>query len=499
MTCVESGQSISYRDLESRSRMLANVLLDWGLEPGDRIALFMENCPDYMTVIWSGIMIGLRVVPVNRYLKSDELAYILEDSGSSVLFVSAKLETQASRLNRDSRSKLKRFVAVDGTIEGFQSLDGLLTHASGQPVPDLPLGGTMAYTSGSTGRPKGAVLPTENRLYSEGLGQMAEWMGPMLSFNPGDRFFVAAPLYHTAPLSIAVSTLACGGTLVLMEKFDPAATLQAIDSYGVTHAYLVPTMFVRILKLPEAQRARFDVSRIRAVLHTGESCPVPLKQQMIDWWGPVFIEMYGGSELAQGTMITSQEWLEKPGSVGRGYGCTVHILDHNGDELASGLSGGVFFEAENTEGAYYHNDPEKTRSARSSHGWVSMGDLGYVDEDGYLFLVGRKQNMVVSGGVNIYPKETEDLLLQHDSVLDVVCFGLPDSDMGERLVAVVELRPDSADEQLIANELTEYCRGSIATYKCPKNFYFEETLPRLPTGKIRLHEIRDKYLKVAGA
>jgi long-chain acyl-CoA synthetase len=491
---AETGATTSYFSLEEDSRALAAALVGWGFAPGDRIAVFMDNEPAYLTVLWAGLRAGLRVVPINRYLKSPEVTYIVRDSDSRALFASDTMAGVAANVAVSLSGDVEHFISTGARIDGFVRLDEILPLHAQRQVEDRNIGAVMTYTSGTTGRPKGVYTDLPERPYRDGMGAAVDWIGPMLDFDAGDLFFVAAPLYHTAPLSMAVSVLAAGGTLVLMRKFDPAIALHTIQKYKITHGYLVPTMMLRMLKLPEEQRARFDPSGTVCFIHTGEPCPAAVKSAMIEWWGPKFIDMYGASELPQGTLIDSKDWLRKPGSVGRPFGCKIHILDDAGRELGPGESGTIYIEASESGTMRYHKAPEKTASTRNEQGWVTVGDIGHLDEDGFLFLTDRKSNVVISGGVNIYPRECEDVLLLHPEVTDAVCLGLPDSEMGERLVAVVEPRPGASADDALAQALVDYCRERIANYKCPRQVFFWSELPRLPTGKIAKKDVRQTLL-----
>jgi long-chain acyl-CoA synthetase len=491
---AESGVSTSYLSLEEESRALAAAMVDWGFVVGDRIAVFMDNEPAFLTVLWAGLRAGLRIVPINRYLKPSEVEYIVRDSDSRALFASSEMADVAASVASSLGNNIEHCVSTGAHIDGFVVLDDLLASYAQSLVEDRTVGAVMTYTSGTTGRPKGVYSGLPERSYRDGLGETVDWIGPMLGFHAGDRFFIAAPLYHTAPLSMAVSVLATGGTLVLMRKFDPATALQSIQEYSVSHGYLVPTMMLRMLKLPAEQRARFNPSGTIAFMHTGEPCPPAVKRAMIEWWGPKFLDMYGASELPQGTLIDSTDWLRKPGSVGRPFGCEIHILDDAGRELGPGEPGMIYLDAPESGTMRYHKAPEKTAATRNEQGWVTVGDIGYLDEDGFLFLTDRKSNVVISGGVNIYPRECEDALLLHPEVTDAVCLGLPDSEMGERLVAVVEPRSGVAASDALAESLVDYCRERIANYKCPRQVFFWSELPRMPTGKIARRDVRQALI-----
>jgi len=491
---VETGEVLTYRDLEMGSRRLAWKFEQWGFEPGERIAIFMDNRPEVFIILWAGLRMGLRIVPINRFLKTDEVAFIIEDSDARAVFTSDILNDIVAPLPGENLAGVEQFITAGDAPEGFSSLNEILASGRPEPSPERPLGATMFYTSGTTGRPKGTFSALSGQIYQEGLGEMASWLDPMMNFKPGDSFFIAAPYYHTATCSCAIAVQAVGGTLLMMKKFDAASALAAMQQYRITHGYLVPTMFVRMLKLPEAERAAFDPSAVVCILHTGEPCSPDVKLAMIEWWGPKFIDMYGASELPMGTLITSEESLRKPGSVGLPFDCTIHITDDEGNELPAGEIGTIYFEPTTAPKAVYHKHSVKKEDSLHARGWISVGDVGYLDEDGYLFLTDRKNYIVISGGVNIYPRESEIALLAHPDVLDVVSFGLPDPDMGERLVSVVEAVSGVTPDEDLAQRIIAHCRAKIAHYKCPKEIFFEDELPRLPTGKIYKNVIRDEYL-----
>lgn len=495
ITIVETGQSISYGDLERRSERLARSILDWGLQPGDRIALFMENRIEFFEVLWAALRLGLRVVPVNRFLKAEEAAYIVEDSDSRAVFASDALADAARAIRDIAPSKVTHYIATGEGLDGFTPLERLIADAPDLDVPDTVHGTTMFYTSGTTGRPKGAIVGMPTRTYSEGLGEFVDWIGPMMGFEPGNAVFVAAPVYHSAPCSMAIAALACGGTLVLMQKFDAGAALEAMQKHKVRQGYLVPTMMLRMLKLPDEVRRAFDPSNLVCFLHTGEPCAPDVKKAIIDWWGPVLLEMYGASELPQGgTLITSEEWLRKPGSVGRAFDSTIHILDDRGQELPAGIPGNIYFEiAAGAATSTYHKQEKTAAESGPPDNWIAFGDIGYLDDEGFLFLTERKHHMVISGGVNIYPRESEVVLLMHPDILDAACFGIADADMGERLVAAVQLQPGTSRRDDLELRLIDHCKSQIAGYKCPRQIFFEDELPRLPTGKIYKNVLRDKY------
>jgi long-chain acyl-CoA synthetase len=493
---AETGEIITFSELESQSRRLAQALAAAGLRQGDHVAILMTNRLEYFVAMWATWRSGLRLVPVNRFLTPSEAAYIVNDSGSRVLIVSDDLTELA-----ESVALLAQGVAVfwmaGGSSSKFADLSEVLSTFPPERLPNERQGGFMCYTSGSTGQPKGVILPLPDHSINAGWPWVKEWFAAICPVDPESRMLVPAPMYHSGPLYWSLATLSLGGSVVIMQKFDATAALRTIEKYQVTDAYFVPTMFVRMLKLPPADRRAFNVSSLRSVVHMAEPCPPDIKRQMIDWWGPVISEVYGASEFLEGTWISSSEWLTRPGSVGRAKDCIVHILDDEGRELPAHSIGHIFFESPSGNSSAYFNDQGKTDDAHTRDGWLKSGDVGYVDDEGYLFLTDRTNFMIISGGVNIYPREAENILIGHELVLDAAVVGVPDPEMGERVVAAIVLRATQTPSPELAADLIAYCRRRLAHYKCPQQIIFEHELPRLGTGKIYKQVLRDRYKNAA--
>jgi long-chain acyl-CoA synthetase len=492
-----TGEALSYRELDQRSNRLARLLHAEGLRRGDTLALFMENNIRYLEVAWAALRAGLYLTAVNRYLTAEEAAYIINDCDARALVSSSAMADVAAALPPRLPS-CRRFLMVDKAIPGWESYEQAVAAIDPVPLEQEWSGELMLYSSGTTGRPKGVkralrdVPPSDDSLYTT----LVEDYG----FAEDTIYLSPAPMYHAAPLVFSLAVQRCGGTVLMMPRFDALEALALVERYRVTHAQFVPTMFVRMLKLDPPERARFDLSSLRCAIHAAAPCPVAVKRAMIDWWGPILHEYYGGTEGNGRTAITSAEWLERPGSVGRARLGTLHIGDETGAELPPGTPGLVYFEREALPFAY-HKDEVRTRAAQHPvhPTWTTLGDVGYVDEEGYLFLTDRKAFMIISGGVNIYPQEIEDVLIAHPKVRDVAVFGLPDAEMGERVVAVVEPMEGVAPGLDLADELLDHAARHLARYKLPKTIDFVAELPRLPTGKLYKKALREEYLARLGA
>jgi len=469
-----SGRSLSYVELEAASNRIAHVLRDLGLRAGDHLAILMENEIDLFPVVWAAQRIGLLYTPVNWHLAVDEVAYVVDNCGARVLVSSPSLESlAAASVERCSRS-VTRLVAGANLAE-------LAAAAPGTPVRNETEGYYMLYSSGTTGRPKGIVPDLPGDPFGTGI-QIDHMMAQAFGFGRDTTYLSPGPLYHAAPLGWSLGTLRNGGTVVVMERFDAAEALALVELHRVTHAQFVPTMFVRMLKLDQAQRASYDVSSLRVVVHAGAPCPVEVKRRMIDWLGPKLVEFYAGSEGTGFFMIDSPIWLERPGSVGRPVLGKVHIADDAGNELPPGAIGTVWFSE--VRAFEYHGDPEKTAGAWNDRGWNTLGDLGCVDEDGFLYLSDRRTDLVISGGVNIYPREIEDVLVLHPSVTDVAVVGVPDAEFGQRLHAFVQPADGAQAGSPLEADLVAFAREHLAGFKVPRQFTFVDDLPRLPSGKV---------------
>lgn len=487
-----SGQVVTYAEFEAQANQLAHWLRQQGLAPRDHFAIFMENNAEYLPCCAAGERSGLYYTCVNSYLQADELAYILDNSESRVLITSVeKLPVAQAAMAQAPGVTRCLVVGGDGPDAAlFAELHTALASQPTTPIENECLGTSMLYSSGTTGRPKGILRPLPDALPSEPL-PLYEFLLGIWKYREDMVYLSPAPLYHSAPQAATGLTLRMGGTVIVMERFDPERYLELVGEHHVTHSQLVPTMFSRMLKLPEAQRRAYDLSSFETVVHAAAPCPVQVKQQMIDWWGPIIIEYYGATEGLGFAMCDSQEWLAHPGTVGRVVLGTLHVLDEAGQELPEGEPGELWFETA-TEFSYFNN-PEKTRESTSADGRMStVGDVGYV-KDGYLFLTDRSTFMIISGGVNIYPQETEDLLITHPMVMDAAVFGVPNEDLGEEVKAVVQLMDGVPQNDATVEALLAFCREHLARHKCPRSIDFEAELPRLPTGKLYKRLLKDRY------
>jgi fatty-acyl-CoA synthase len=486
--------TVSYQQLEERSLRLARVLREAGLGKGDHIAFLSDNSPEAFEVYWAGLRSGMYVTGINHHLSAEEAAYIVTDCGAKALVVSAaKAELAAQVAGQVPEVPVR--LAFGGPVEGYRDYAEALAGVSAEPLDDQPRGIDMLYSSGTTGRPKGIKPALPDRQVDEPGDMMVAVFGQVYRLDADTVYYSPAPVYHAAPLRFGGIVHALGGTLVMARKFGAEPALAAIDRYRVTHSQWVPTMFVRMLKLPAEVRDGFDVSSLQVAIHAAAPCPVDVKQQMIDWWGPILEEYYGATEGNGVTMINSAQWLEKPGSVGKAGLGVIRVCDDDGKELPVGEVGTVYFERE--EVAFeYHNDPEKTRSGQHPEQptWSTTGDVGYLDEDGFLYLTDRKAFMIISGGVNIYPQEIEDCLTLHPKVYDVAVIGIPDPEMGEQVKAVVQPAEGAEAGPTLADELMEFVRARIARYKCPRSIDFTDNLPRSATGKLVKRELKARYI-----
>jgi long-chain acyl-CoA synthetase len=472
------------------STQLARALRDRGRKRGDCIAILMYNDARHLNVCWAAQRSGMYFVPVNWHLTSPEILHILKDSNARALITNTHNAPSAADLLVLAPS-LNTRIALDVELTGFEDYEEILSLQPADHLMDESEGSDLIYTSGTSGYPKGGFKPLpENHPSDPDPGP--EGFTQLYSMDVDSRFLTpGAPLYHSAPHKFAMAITRLGGTNVIMKKFDPCLALKAIDEHKVTHSQWVPTMFVRLLRLDDAQRKEYDLSSQVVALHAAAPCPISIKEQMISWWGPIIHEYYGGSEGGTFTCLSSTEWLDHKGSVGRAMIGILHIVDDEGFEVPTGEVGIVY--GENGAPICYLNDPEKTAQAHSAEGWTTVGDVGYVDADGYLYLTDRKDHMIISGGVNIYPQEAENVLIQHPLVADVAVIGIPNDDFGEEVKGVVELIEGEIGIEQLGFELVEYCRAQLAAYKCPRSIDFTEQLPRAPSGKLYKRRLRDQY------
>lgn len=485
-----SGEVVTYRELDDRSKQFAQLLHAAGLRPGDHVAVMLENHPRYFEIFWGAQRSGLYITPINWHLTADEAGFIIEDCGAAALVVSSALAPVVRDLEPRLAGVRVRLM-VDGTVDGWESYeDAIATHPAAA-LDDEVEGNFMFYSSGTTGRPKGIKPGIAPAPFGTGGGALVSLIQMMYGFTADTVYLCPAPLYHAAPLGWTTACQRLGGTVVVMEKFDPLACLELIERHRVTHAQFVPTHFIRMLKLDPAERARHDHSSLRMVVHAAAPCPAEVKRRMIEWWGPIVNEYYAGSEGNGFCAIDSEQALTHPGSVGRSLRGTLHICDDDGNELPAGEAGQIWFESELR--FEYHNDPAKTASAYNGRGWSSLGDIGYLDADGFLYLTDRASHMIISGGVNIYPQEVENELALHPQVADVAVIGVPNADLGEEVKAVVLPARDAVPGDELAAALIAHCRDRLAHFKCPVSVDFVDELPRLPSGKLLKRQLRSRY------
>lgn len=484
---AETGETLSYAELDARSNRVAQLFRARGLKRGDTVAFFLENHLRYLELAWGAQRSGLYYVCISCKLTAPEVDYILADSAARLLVTQAALARVAGALETPGVARLM----LDGAAPGFEDAEAALALMPPEPIEDESAGVDMLYSSGTTGRPKGVKVALPDPPGIDTPNALVMLAHHLYGIGPDSIYLCPAPLYHAAPLRWTMTTQRFGGTAVVMAHFDPEAALQAIERYKVTHAQFVPTHFVRMLKLPEAVRARYDTSSLKVAFHAAAPCPVPVKQAMFDWWGPIIHEYYAGSEGNGMTAIGPADWLAHPGSVGRAVHGKVHVCDEDGNELGPRETGLIYFESDTK--FEYHNDPGKTASARNRHGWSTLGDVGWVDADGFLYLTDRQSFMIISGGVNIYPQEIENHLVTHPAVADVAVVGGPHDEMGEEVIAVVQLVPGQAGSPELVSELTAFCRQSLSGIKTPRRIDFVEELPRHATGKLYKRLLRDRY------
>ncbi len=486
-----SGKQVSFAEMEAGTNRLAHLLRESGLVEGDSIAVVMENNEHIHVVMWAARRIGLYYSLINTHLTAAEAAYIVANSGARAVIGSRATRPVCEELGEhlsDGLSALR--LIADGELDGWRRYPECVADCPDTPVADEREGELLQYSSGTTGRPKGIIRELTHATPAE-APLLLRPLFDKVGITTDSVYLSPAPLYHTAPAYWSMTAQSLGATTVVMERFDPRGALEAIERYGITHGQFVPAMFVRMLKLPEPVRNSYDVSSLRRVVHAAAPCPVAIKKAMIDWWGPIIDEFYSSSEGAGTTYITAQEWLTHPGSVGRALTGVLHILDDNQQELPPGQAGDIY-----CEGGLpftYLGDVAKTAASRDPRGWATVGDVGYLDEDGYLYLTDRRHHMIISGGVNIYPQEAEDLLISHPEVLDAAVFGIPDPEMGQSVKAVVQASDPSDATEEFAAELMSWLRTRLAHYKCPRSISFESSLPRTDTGKLYKRTLIDKY------
>ncbi|TDD88128.1 hypothetical protein E1293_06720 [Actinomadura darangshiensis] len=485
--------STTWRDLDARTGRLANALRALGLATGDAIAIHSGNRREYFELMCAAVHVGLRYVMVNWHWTADELRYVLEDSGARALFSEDAFGGVAREASEGL--DLAARIAFGDPVEGFTAYEDFLATAEQEEIADPAMGYPMFYTSGTTGRPKG-VSRTRTGVGApiETATLLGEVFADVLKIPPNGRSLLAGPVYHSAQWLWSFMFLLVGRSVVIRRNFDPAETLRLIDEYAITNVHLVPTQFVRLLRLDEAARSAFDGSSLAVVWHGAAPCSPEVKRRMIDWLGPIVSEYYGSTEASVNSVITAPEWLDKPGSVGRPLPTTeVHVLREDGEPAAPGERGQIYFRYTSGDDVEYWGDEEKTRSVHRADGLFTTGDAGHLDEDGYLFLADRVIDMIISGGVNIYPAEIEGVLITHPAVRDVAVFGVPDEEFGEQVKAAVELTDGGSPSDALAAELIAHVRASLAGYKAPRSVDFVDAMPRTPTGKLYKRLLRAPY------
>lgn len=484
-----SGEVVTYRELHQRANRIARLLRSLGLQPGDHVAFCMENHPWFLSIAWGAHYAGLYYTAISSRLTADEVAYIVDDCGARVFITSAQRADIAAPVRAATPTVEHHFV-LDAEIEGYAAFLEAVAAQSDDDLEDATEGVDMLYSSGTTGRPKGVKVA--RREVPLGVADtLFLLVAGLFGANESTVYLSPAPLYHAAPLRFCLAVQRAGGTVVVMEHFDAEEFLRLVEKHKITHSQLVPTMFVRFLKLPDAVRLKYDMSSLRCAIHAAAPCPIPTKEKMIEWWGPIIWEYYAGTEGNGLTICNSTEWMAHKGTVGRAIVGTLRICDEDGNELPQGEAGTIYFA--DGRPFQYHNDARKTAESRHPKGWSTLGDVGYVDKDGFLHLTDRKAFMIISGGVNIYPQEAENLLITHPKVMDCAVFGVPNADFGEEVKAVVQPRDMADAGPALAEELIAHCRKHLADIKCPRSIDFEPELPRHPTGKLYKRLLRDRY------
>jgi acyl-CoA synthetase (AMP-forming)/AMP-acid ligase II len=485
---ASTGETVTYGQMEERSNRGAQLFRKLGLKTSDGIAIFMENNVHYLPIVWAAQRSGLYFTCISSRLTAGEVEYIVGDCNAKVFITSKAMADVAAEL-ATRMPGVKKFM-LNGTIPGYESGEDAVAQVPATPIADESPGTDMLYSSGTTGRPKGVKRALTGGALVQ-VNPLTMLVKMLYRFDESMVYLSPAPLYHAAPLRYNMAVHVFGGTTIVMEHFDAEQALDLIGKRKATHSQWVPSMFVRMLKLPEAERKKYDVGSMQVAIHAAAPCPIPVKKQMIEWWGPVIYEYYAGTEGNGFCAITSEEWLAHPGSVGKALLGELHIVGEDGKECATGESGTIYF-ANGPEFAY-HNDAKKTAEARNDKGWSTLGDVGYVDKDGYLYLTDRKAFMIISGGVNIYPQEAENVLINHPKVADVAVFGVPNEDFGEEVKAVVQPLNWADATPALAEDLVAYCKQHLSAIKCPRSVDFERELPRHPTGKLYKRLIRDRY------
>ena len=481
----------TFGELNAKVNQLARVLRSAGLKPDDGVAMLLTNRPEFIEVYYACMRTGLRVTPINWHLTGDNASYIVANCEAKAFIADARCAQPAIDALNDNAGQVKLALAAGGPIEGFLDYSETIAGEDGSDIEDPEIGTNMLYTSGTTGRPKGVYRP---RVVPDPKGNVTVTRAQSAAaWKPGnDMCLCTGPAYHAAPLAFNINgPLVEGVGTVLMDKWDPEETLRLVEEHKVTHTHMVATMFHRLLALPDETRQQYDTSSLRYVVHGAAPCPVHVKHAMMEWLGPVVYEYYAATEGGGGFFIDPEEWLAKPGSVGKAPGADNRIYDDEGNELPTGEVGTIYFKAPALKFQYYKDTDKTAGSYRGEY--FTLGDMGYFDEDGYLFLTGRNAETIISGGVNIYPQETDDVLLKHPAVADVCTVGVPSDEWGEDVKSVVQLKEGFEQDQAMVANLIGFCKEHLPGFKSPKTIDFIDDLPRLPSGKIQRRLVRAPY------
>lgn len=484
-----SGEILTYGALEAASNQTAQLFRNIGLGVGDSIVLFCQNDPRYYEIVWGAYRAGLYYTPVSWHSKPEEIQYIIENSGAKAFLASARFAQTAKKALDLIDGALPAF-SIFGDIDGFERYEDARASMPDAPLDEETSGREMLYTSGTTGRPKGVKFPLTGEPID--YAPLGDLFYKAEGYGPGAVVLAPGPSYHASPLLATLAAHRFGATVLVIDKFDAEEMLQYIEQYRVTHIACVPTHFVRLLKLPKEARKKYDVSSVQWIVHTAAPCPVDVKHAMIDWFGPIILEVYSGTERVGGSLIRCDEWLAHPGSIGKAPNGAAHVVDEaTWEELPPGETGVIYFES--NEDFSYHGDSEKTKSMYSPQGWKTLGDIGRIDEDGYIYLTDRKSNMIISGGVNVYPQESENRLITHPKVADVAVFGIPNEAFGEEVKAVVQPADGVEPDDVLAAELIDYCKAVLSSLKCPRSVDFLDSLPREDNGKLYKKKLLERY------
>ncbi|MDE5452024.1 AMP-binding protein [Bradyrhizobium sp. CSA112] len=483
-----SCETVTYQQLDERSNQGAHLFRSLGLKTGDVIAIFMDNHPRFFEIAWAAQRAGLYYACISSALTAGEIEYIARDCEAKLLIASPGVGPVAEQMPARLPG-VKLFMAGERRAP-FECFEDARASMPTTPIADESAGSDMLYSSGTTGRPKG-IKPPLTGAPIDGPDVLTMMAQSLFGFHGDCTYLSPAPLYHAAPLRLCMSIHRMGGTVVQMEKFNPEETLALIEKHKIDAGQFVPTHFVRMLKLPPEVRARYDVSSMKSAVHVAAPCPIPVKEQMLSWWGPVIHEYYAGSEGNGASYVGPQDWLTHKGTVGKAVFGVLHIVGEDGEEVPPRTEGSVYFGG----GAplTYHNAPEKIVENTNKYGWSTLGDVGWVDEEGFLYLTDRKSFMIISGGVNIYPQEVENLLITHPKVIDAAVVGAPDEEMGEKVVAVIQPADWADANDDLKAELAAFCRENLSHVKSPRLFDFVQELPRHPNGKLYKRLVRDSY------